>query len=747
MPSFFGTKELGLKTEWRYGFVDPGLRLESTPGSLCIDVGGAVKPGIIDFNADPAQGNSCAEIVLHRRDLVYNHLLSDWIRRHEEGKITSGTKWTPILITHYDPGWDALVAAFLAIRLIEKGEFPVYAEALVQYVRCVNQGCYRLDATRPHTAVAPHMAFKAIQNLRGPDGRPLSPEAQFVRGLEMLDRILSHIQMERSEAKVGLIRKAEDFLPGSPGGTVWIKDPWFVEIKKLLDTEPARFQRDSGLATRLEDVALPAVDGSDPLPVRAFIAPAPMESIFNEHWVQSSGYSYLICPFGNPRSNANAASDSDPIYPRVSLSIDPNFEVNGRRPNLRGLGYILEKMETECRKARNQGMDDRGNVPKFADSYCANDDPWDDGREADFTIVDSPRSGTWIPYSKIVEVATKQSFWEVPLQNAFMALLWVDRGAKRGKENRTPIEPSPGINRVLQTFYRDSAEEAAPAASDNHSLPEGISISGAIRYFPEGTCAPMVIEKVHADSRATLESFITARSRIIQQRGGVPPDYVFAKVAVAKHFSNPARIDHLLSRLGNGETSSLGESSGAGEQLLLNSRTVIVRDDRGQDKVTERAAEVELELLIYSAFLSESLDEFAGRIGKSVPGAGRSQDLAEAKSLLHDFLRFRAHYYRFDVDNSARGGLLFHRLASSLRLADRYADAQSLLDRIGKAPQAGGSRAQVILLIIAVTLVLQASLIFHGLSKESLRDPILWVLTVVVLAVGAISYLRIARHR
>ena len=41
-----------------------------------------------------------------------------------------------------------------------------------------------------------------------------------------------------------------------------------------------------------------------------------------------------------------------------------------------------------------------------------NADPWYDGRDFNYTIVDAPNSGTCIPFETIVEIATGRRFWE-----------------------------------------------------------------------------------------------------------------------------------------------------------------------------------------------------------------------------------------------------------------------------------------------------------------------------------------------
>jgi len=72
--------------------------------------------------------------------------------------------------------------------------------------------------------------------------------------------------------------------------------------------------------------------------------------------------------------------------------------------SLRGLGALLEEMESRRRQA--QGVDDRVEDPLTGQQRpprpgYGNADPWYDGRGHDYTIIDSPRSGTWLSADEI----------------------------------------------------------------------------------------------------------------------------------------------------------------------------------------------------------------------------------------------------------------------------------------------------------------------------------------------------------
>ena len=87
---------------------------------------------------------------------------------------------------------------------------------------------------------------------------------------------------------------------------------------------------------------------------------------------------------------------------RWIISVDPCA-----RYSLRRLGFALEREETAVRgdDLRRQGE------PRWQDyEYCDNDDPWYDGRNHEYTIVDSPRSGTAMTLSDIKKVLKLRFF-------------------------------------------------------------------------------------------------------------------------------------------------------------------------------------------------------------------------------------------------------------------------------------------------------------------------------------------------
>lgn len=756
MGLLLGARDLGLRVEWRYGFVGYGQRAVTTPGVLYLDVGGIIQPGVLDHHGEATPGGCASELVLDNPQLVYNHLLAPWLARHGEGRTPEGTIWRPTVITHTGPDFDGVVAVTLARHLVEEGGFPPWAEALVAYTREVDQGRLTLRAANGADLYAPHLAYLVIQNLKDEVGRPWPYEAQLRRGLEMIERIVASLESARRASGLGTIRDLGDFLPGkSKVRGDWIDDPWFADIKSVLDGEPARFQRDSSSADCSKKVFLPALDGGSPIVTPAFVANAPTESVLNKYWVRAEGYPLFVCPYGKPRESDGSGRV---VYPRVIVSVDPTWSDMGRRPSLQGLGFALEQAEVARRRELHDGIDDRGGLPRFGGGYCANNDPWYDGRTFEWTIVDAPRSGTSLPYDEVVRIATEAPFWRIPLSSGSLHLIWVDRGAQALRtDTPTRLEGFDGMAATLSELYQDSSVHCG-TLPESVRAPSGFEVSVAVRRYPEGTCPPIRVVLLECKPGATLETLAELRASIVQSYGGTCPDYTFGRVCPGRHFAAPARVDRLVQRLADSELVPLDGIGDEGELVRFNGRSLLVRG--GPSRATGTASSPDLEILLYVAFLNETLIEFSRRISALVPRDTASLHSLDTEPLRGDFLRFQASYYQIEVSRLARGRTMFDRLSTSLNLAAHYAEVQSELDRVAQLEQRlaeqrqaaaeerqakADSVMQFVLYLVAVFGVLQTFLGYWSL--ESLRSFTLWMGTSSIALVAIALWFGVQRYK
>lgn len=682
MALLLGARDLGLTVAWRFGFLGYGQHAASTPGAVHLDVGGRLEPGVLDHHqGDPVgSGLSASDIVLHHPELVYNHLLASWIARYEDGRLAPGTAWTPTIITHVAPDWDSVVAAYLTIRLVEDGGFPPGAAALVEYASEVDQGRYRLSLEDPAALDPPHLGYLAIQNL---PGLSRDSEGQMRLGLELVARCLDDVGGALGSLRRSM-RHGEDFHAGKPGAAGWRSDPRFSEATALLDSDLERFRRDLVRARKIDSVLLPAADGEGSLAAPALVSPEPTESALNKYWVRATGHPYYICPMGEP--SAKGADGLDRVYPRVVLSLDPAWHIEGRKPSLRGLGFALERAESEARRRMHEGADDRGGAPRYGDGYCDNGDPWYDGRAHDFTIVDAPRDGTVLPYAQVVATATSTSFWETPLEEGVAVLVWAEQATGDRPAGARALERFDGMSPTLDALYGESVELGRFHEPLGEDLPVGVRAETVRRFPPQGTAPPLRITYLRAGSGATLEDLVRARDILVRD-GPVrrSPDYSFARIRLGRHLPDPTAAGRLLLRLGGGELTQLPDIAAGGDHVLFNTRALVLRQAGAGAAVP--GPDVDLEVLLYVAFLNESLVTFSRDLGELVPSADQRLERLRTGEVRSRLLRFQTRYHQLEVSRLARGRVLYSHLADSMRLAEHYHEVLSEADRLAEVEE------------------------------------------------------------
>ena len=756
MGLLLGANDLGLTTKWRFRFVPFGFRAESTPATVFVDVGGSPCAGVIDHHSGGSD-ECAASAVQARREAVYNHLLGPWLAKHPEGRVPAGTTWQPTIVTHASPDWDALVATWLVVSLVEEGDFPEGAAALVAYSREIDQGRFVLGSD-PDAVLAPHLAYLAMQHL-AVHGGPAADETTLERGFGLLRAILAAIK----EAAGHPPRHPSAFRPGSPGATAWSTRPELSDVAQFLREDRARFEEDMhARSADCREIELPESGGQGTLRVPAWVARRPTKSALNKYWVRAAGAPLFVCPYEGRDSRGGAAESPDAVFPRVVVSLDPNWaepaeDGPGRRPLLRGLGYALEK--AEARKRKGLGADaERGGPPRFPGGYCDNRDPWYDGRGHGWTIVDAPACGSRLSYGEILHVVSAERFWEVPLESSELTLVWVGEKAgltRAGGEGAAVAFP--GMISTLRDYVNGTRDHPA-------DLPAGLGpdtacqVSARIRSFPEATCGPMTIVTLRTGPGTTIEGLLRRRENIIRALGGAPQDYTYARIRFAPHFSDVAAATSLVRSLVEEDVVELDEISGGGEIVLFNSRALLVHS--GKSGLVPDDVRSDPEVLLYCAFVNETLISFSEELSRQLGPAGDLLAGVDTEALQARMLAFQTRYYQLEVSRLPRGHALHAELWQALRLSEHYAEAQSELERLaaveaGLADRRASAAARILelfLAILAVAGVLQTVIAFFTLDAAVRRLPSLWwtiggVLFLSAAVLGAVAAFRRRRSR
>lgn len=482
-----GATRLGLKTQWRHAFLPAGSSHATTPDAVYLDIGGQLAPGVIDTHSGDGSAACTAQLVVERPELVHGHLIGPWLRRAAEGQALEDRTWSPALVTHLHPDFDAAVSALLVQLLVEDGDLPSWAAGLAAYAASVDQGRWQIDLHDERSWRRPvHMAFLALQNLPVDPALGSVHKQRLLRGIELVqaevDAVLTAVNLSD--------HRAPDFLSlSTPGLGGWRDDARFEDLREALDQDQARFQADLA-AARLETVSLPARDGGAHLQVPAFIANTPPTSMLSKYWVRASGRPYFLCPYQPDPSRVGH-------FRRGILSLDPNWSHEGRHPTLQGLGYALERRECAVRAAQPEG-DVRPPIPRWNDGTCDNAQPWYDGRGHDFMIVDAPLPvGTELPWEEVVRIGTG-TFWTVePVE---LVLLLVEPAPGEGLGGGDP--PSSLAPLMLRLGGAMAVGDGPPLVEDAPGL--ALQWSARVSFTRDTAPAASVIE-LRAPGRVPLE--------------------------------------------------------------------------------------------------------------------------------------------------------------------------------------------------------------------------------------------------
>jgi len=343
--------DLSITPNWRVRRIEFLDQIDSLPGNIFIGCGDSVNEGVLD--PQDTSYKSAAELLFQRKELAFNHLLLGLNENYQSG-LKPQIQQLELTICIKNINWDALCCYVLCDHLVRTGEFPSWAYELVKSANAVNQG----EAILDDRGSTPFALFYALTMQE----QDFDLQAAFAKGRALV---------------VDIAQTTSDGLhaPNVFLTPVRNKDRYsqLIEISQL-DYE--NFLNDYHSGHKFE-MSLPCSEDGNTDETKIakvlFLENVPQSRLFL-YW----GWTYCdLLVYQKQETNSEVIHWSFSIPPKSGFS-------------LRGLGYFLEKKEASIRT-------DRKGSSRWNDyNYSDNADPWYDGRNHQYCLVESPRSGTKI---------------------------------------------------------------------------------------------------------------------------------------------------------------------------------------------------------------------------------------------------------------------------------------------------------------------------------------------------------------
>lgn len=461
--------ELRIRIAWRFAFVPQGTVTQASKNTVYLDVGGGYGPGLIDHHQGETVRASAARLLANRPEFAYEHLIASAPEsRHGD----TDTEWRPTIVLHKAPDFDAIVSAYLVMRLMAEGVPPQERwDWLVDYADRVDQGIEQLTKTDRPTI---YPLILMVSNLKrecetdyallkklasawcDEQQRPLTAdsddELRLCAGLYLVSMADQHRQS-----------MAKSFTPVQHGELG--EGHLISALNELLHEDSRRYAQAKfeGRIERLESIRVPVIGSHDIGSVSGGLLRG------NNHGLSCHK---LHMRSDNPPMHLTVIQRGVRGKPSASgwiIALDPNFTIDGAQPCLIGLGASLEMAEQRLahRRAGN-GNHDRLGATRFPE-FPNIEDPWYDGRAHGHTIVDSPTTGTVLTAEEVLAIL-KQPFWQPELGCFAASVAEADANGEADFVNEaltasgTAIE-RPRLDQVEELCSRISARHAGARGS------------------------------------------------------------------------------------------------------------------------------------------------------------------------------------------------------------------------------------------------------------------------------------------
>ncbi len=334
-------------------FVPMGFHAHPESGIVYIDAGNAVEPGIIDHHYAKAAANCSCEILIRQPELLLEHIRDTPISQLE-------------FRFHDPPDLDCAASLYAAYEFIEAEKLPdieprqEILEKLAAYMRQVNHARVPQPERLSDSLYGIYKAHDLLAQQKY--GGALTNALRLEAGVRVVDATCYLIQQHPENGDFATIFQ---FQPD-----------WFAEEKRLIEKDRARYREDLKSRSHTYKARINGV----PEPVTGIWLDHP-QSLFFRIWAWNDpnapggeGYHFI------------ALDISQPGKTRILIGVNPDAGTN-----LRGLGQLMEKHETQKRK-------------QLGKERPAHADLWYFGEGHKYGLIGSPGNGTILTPEEVQKI-------------------------------------------------------------------------------------------------------------------------------------------------------------------------------------------------------------------------------------------------------------------------------------------------------------------------------------------------------
>ncbi len=312
------------------------------------------------------------------------------------------------IIVHTNPDFDCFASAYLAKYYIQHKEFPENYEEIVKYAELIDSGKLKLN---PNELLTPY-SFTHVLSISIERNKFNSiydfQVAYLERGLELIEYIFKRLS-ELTETERSIYNP-----------TFFNNNHPFKREERLVLEDYQKYQYDLQTICEKRSMRLPTLNGSSRKVDGLFwndIPTCSMDRLWARGDIDSpsgSGYVFTFIPKEIKHTpgiiinefESESIQDAIRTTSQVIISVDGNSDVTlvdlGKQLEIeeRKMEYIIFG-ETLKEKWRSRDPKKR----RFTDAWFDSCDPWYDGRNYQYQIVDAPQIGSLLRLEQIKDIA------------------------------------------------------------------------------------------------------------------------------------------------------------------------------------------------------------------------------------------------------------------------------------------------------------------------------------------------------